>query len=148
MAQDDGQELYFRLRENGATVFHLAPSGRENRLDMAPIASVNLRNGEIKRQGGHNLSPEESDQIRAWIEARTALVARREIDDILRTVEHLNLTAHWVQTRASADDLAAVTDQLLLAMHDLRNVLVRKLSERLIADDAELEASEVESADD
>jgi hypothetical protein len=60
----------------------------------------------------------------------------------------LNLTAHWVQTRASADDLAAVTDQLLLAMHDLRNVLVRKLSERLIADDAELEASEVESADD
>ena len=107
MAQDDGQELYFRLRENGATVFHLAPSGRENRLDMAPIASVNLRNGEIKRQGGHNLSPEESDQIRAWIEARTALVARREIDDILRTVEHLNLTAHWVQTRASADDLAA-----------------------------------------
>ena len=148
MAQDDGQELYFRLRENGATVFHLAPSGRENRLDMAPIASVNLRNGEIKRQGGHNLSPEESDQIRAWIEARTALVARREIDDILRTVEHLNLTAHWVQTRASADDLAAVTDQLLLAMHDLRNVLVRKLSERLMADDAEPDDHEDVSAQD
>ena len=45
------------------------------------------------------------------------------------------LTAQWAQTRASDEQLEAVTDALLLAMHDLRSVLVRKQSERLGGDE-------------
>ena len=62
---------------------------------------------------------------------RTALLARREIDDIRRTIDHLNLTTQWAQSKASADDLEAVTDDLLLAMHDLRSVLIRRKADRL-----------------
>ncbi|HSG55135.1 MAG TPA: hypothetical protein VLA45_06740, partial [Paracoccaceae bacterium] len=65
---------------------------------------------------------------------RTALLAAREVDDILRAVDHLNLTAQWVQTRATEEQLDAVTDTLLLAMHDLRTVLVRKKADRLTKD--------------
>jgi hypothetical protein len=36
-----------------------------------------------------------------------------------------------VQSKATDDQLEDVTDALLLAMHDLRTVLVRKKSERL-----------------
>ena len=41
------------------------------------------------------------------------------------------MAAHWAQSRASDEQLAAVTDALLLAMHDLRSTLVRKMAERL-----------------
>jgi phage head maturation protease len=37
-----------------------------------------------------------------------------------------------VQTRASGEQLDHVTDVLLLAMHDLRTVLVRKKADRLM----------------
>jgi len=59
------------------------------------------------------------------------VLAQRDIDDILRTVDHLNLTTHWAQSRATDAQLEAVTDALLLAMHDLRSLLVRKKAERL-----------------
>ena len=65
------------------------------------------------------------------MEARIEVLAGRDIDDIHRTIDHLSQTAHWAQTKASADQLDAVTEALLLAMHDLRMVLVRKQAERL-----------------
>jgi hypothetical protein len=70
--------------------------------------------------------------IAEWLAARQVLLAERDIDDILRTVDHLNLTAQWAQSRAADQDLDRVTDALLLAMHDLRTVLVRKKAERLL----------------
>ena len=63
---------------------------------------------------------------------RTRQLAERDIDDILRAIDHMNLTAQWVQSRASDDQLEQVTDTLLLAMHDLRSVLVRKKADRLL----------------
>ena len=41
-------ELYFRLRDNGATVFCMVDDARNGRLDMTQIATVNLRSGEYK----------------------------------------------------------------------------------------------------
>ena len=46
----------------------------------------------------------------------------------------MNLTTHWAQTRATDAQLDEVTDALLMAMHDLRTVLVRRKAERLMAD--------------
>ena len=46
------------------------------------------------------------------------------------TIDHLNLTAQWAQSKASDADLERVTDQLLLSMHDLRTILSRKKIER------------------
>jgi len=69
--------------------------------------------------------------ITSWIAERREVLASRDIDDILRTVDHLNLTTQWAQTRASEEQLDLVANHLLLAMHDLRTVLVRKRSENL-----------------
>nr|WP_321508420.1 hypothetical protein [uncultured Celeribacter sp.] len=128
----DLPDYYFRVRENGAFVFRLDTENRQQRIEMDQIAVVNIKNGEIKPHGGRELSAEDMTAITEWMEARRATLADRDIDDILRTVDHLNLTAHWAQSRASEDQLEAVTDQLLMAMHDLRQVLVRKKSERLL----------------
>ena len=128
-------EYYFRVRENGAFVFRVDTENRQRRIEMDQIAVVNIRNGEIKPHGARSLSDTDMDAIRAWMAERKMLLAERQIDDILRTVDHLNMTAHWAQTKASDADLEAITDTLLMAMHDLRSVLVRKKADRLMKND-------------
>lgn len=128
----DLPEYYFRVKDNGALVFRVDAENRQRRIEMDQIATVNVRNGEIKPQGGRDLSDEDLAEIRAWLDKRMALLAAREVDDILRTVDHLNLTTQWVQSKATEAQLDEVTDALLLAMHDLRSVLVRKKADRLL----------------
>ena len=125
-------EYYFRVRDNGAAVFKVDTENRQRRIEMDQIAVANIRNGEIKAQGARELSPEDLKVIRDWMEARIALLAARDIDDIHRAVDYMNLTTHWAQTKATDDQLEDVTDALLMAMHDLRTVLIRKKADRLM----------------
>ncbi|WP_103256636.1 hypothetical protein [Tabrizicola aquatica] len=127
----DLPDYYFRVRENGAAVFRVSTENRQRRIEMDEIAVVNVRNGNIKPHGEVELTEADLAAIRDWLASRQALLATREVDDILRTVDHLNLTAQWAQSRATDDQLDAVTDQLLLTMHDLRTVLVRRKADRL-----------------
>ncbi|AVW91722.1 hypothetical protein [Celeribacter baekdonensis] len=128
----DLPEYYFRIRENGAFVFRVDTENRQRRIEMDQIAAVNIKNGEIKPQGGRELSTEDMRVIEEWMAERIALLAKRDIDDIHRAIDYLNLTAHWAQTRGTDDQLENITDALLLAMHDLRTVLVRKKADRLM----------------
>ncbi|MFV2002634.1 MAG: hypothetical protein ACC619_06590 [Paracoccaceae bacterium] len=124
-------EYYFRVRENGAFVFRIDTENRQRRIEMDQIAVVNIKNGEVRAHGDRVLSEADTTAISDWMSARSAVLAARDIDDIHRAVDHLNLTAHWANSRASDAELEAVTDELLLAMHDLRSVLVRKKAGRL-----------------
>ncbi len=127
-------EYYFRIRENGAAVFRVSTENRQRRIEMDEIAVINIRNGNVKPHGDHVLSDEENRVIADWMAERRAVLAERDIDDIHRAVDYLNLTTQWAQSRASDEDLEEITDRLLLAMHDLRSVLVRKKADRLMAD--------------
>ncbi|MEJ6395221.1 hypothetical protein V8J82_18315 [Gymnodinialimonas sp. 2305UL16-5] len=127
----DLPEFYFRIRDNGAAMFRVSTENRQKRIEMHEIAVINIRNGNIRPHGNHVLSRNEQDAIDTWVAERRVTLAARDIDDIHRSVEHLNKTAHWAQSRASDADLEAVTDRLLMAMHDLRSVLVRKKADRI-----------------
>jgi len=133
----DLPDYYFRIRENGAVVFRLDTENRQRRIEMEQIATVNVRNGDVKAHGDRKLTPDERAIIRDWTEKRIALLASRDIDDIHRAVDYMNLTTHWAQTKATDAQLENVTDALLLAMHDLRSVLVRRKAERLLKDAGE-----------
>ena len=126
-------EYYFRVRENGAMVFRVDTSNRMRRIEMDQIAVVNVKNGDVKAHGGRELSDADRTAIDDWLSSRKAQLAEREVDDILRTVDRLNLTTVWAQQRATPDELERVSDALLLAMHDLRSVLVRKKSDLIAA---------------
>ena len=131
---DDLPEYYFRVRENGAVVFRIDTGNRQRRIDMEQIAVVNIRKGEIKPHGDRTLSEADIAAITDWMQKRQEILEHRDIDDILRTVDHLNTTAQWAQSRATDAQLDRVTDALLLAMHDLRTVLVRKKADRVLKD--------------
>ena len=133
----DLPEFYFRIRDNGAAVFRVDTENRQRRIDMEEIALVNVKNGNIKPHGDHKLTSEEVTMIGQWVAKRQAMLAARDVDDILRAVDHMNLTTQWVQSRATDAQLDEVTDALLLAMHDLRATLVRKKADRVPDDKGE-----------
>ncbi|MEO1640239.1 MAG: hypothetical protein AAFU41_13450 [Pseudomonadota bacterium] len=124
-------QLYFRVRENGAVVFRLDTENRNRALDLQQIAVVNTNRGDYKPHGDQVLSAEEDAAIKDWLVTRQAALAARDLDDVRRSVDQINLTAQWAQSKATDAQLAEVTEDLLLAMHDLRNVLLRKKSDRL-----------------
>jgi hypothetical protein len=132
----DLPDYYFRVRENGAVVFRVDTENRQRRIDMEEIATVNVNNGKVKPHGERTLTEDEVALIANWVAERQETLAARDVDDILRAVDHLNLTTQWVQAKASDEQLEEVTDLLLLAMHDLRSVLVRKKADRLMKAEA------------
>ena len=103
-------DYYFRVRDNGAFVFRVDTENRQRRIEMDQIAVVNIRNGEIKAHGDRTLSNQ----------------------DMAAISDYLHTTTHWAQSKAAPEQLEEVTDALLLAMHDLRTVLVRKKADRLL----------------
>ena len=129
---DDLPEYYFRVRENGAFVFLVDTENRQRRIEMDQIAVVNIRNGQIKPHGDRELTERDLSVIEDWMAERLEILAHRDIDDIHRAVDYLNTTTHWAQSKATDEQLELVSDALLLAMHDLRAVLVRKKAERLM----------------
>ena len=130
----DLPDYYFRIRENGAAVFRVDTENRQRRIEMDQIALVNVNKGEVKPHGDRTLSDADIAAIQDWLDNRIALLAQRDIDDIHRAVDYMNITTQWVQSKASEAQLESVTDALLLAMHDLRSVLVRKKADRLLKD--------------
>jgi hypothetical protein len=127
----DLPDYYFRIRENGAAVFRVNVENRNRRIELEQIAFANVRNGEIRPHGDRKLSDADISAIREWLTVRQELLTKREVDDILRTIDHLNLTTQWAQSRATDAQLDVVTDALLLAIHDLRTMLLRRKSEGL-----------------
>lgn len=125
-------EFYFRIRENGAVVFRVDTENRQRRIDLEEIATVNVKNGQIKRHGERELTKPELSVIQTWLSNRQNLLANRDMDDLHRAIDYLNITTQWVQSKASDEQLEEVTDSLLLAMHDLRSVLVKRKADRLI----------------
>lgn len=129
---NDLPEYYFRVRENGAFVFSIDTQNRQRRIEMDQIAVVNIKSGQIKPHGDRVLTATDLAEITKWMESRKALLAQRNLDDIHRAIDYLNTTTHWVNSMADDDELENITDSLLLAMHDLRSVLVRKKADRLM----------------
>jgi hypothetical protein len=125
-------DYYFRVRENGAIVFRVDTENRQRRIDMDQIAIINIKNGEYKPHGDRILSDVDQAAIVDWMQARMELLALRDMDDIHRAVDYMNITTQWVQSKADDDQLEDITDVLLLAMHDLRTVLVRKKADRMM----------------
>jgi hypothetical protein len=121
-------DLFFRVRDNGAAVFRVDTENRQHRLELVQITVADIRNGNVKPEGEHVPTAAERNDIDAWIEGRRKLLAASKVDGIKRASNHLNETAQWVQSDATNAQISEFSDVLLMAMHDLRTVLVRKKS--------------------
>lgn len=126
---------YFRVRDNGAIVFRINAENRQRRIEMDQIAIINTNRGDYKPHGSYSLTPEDKVAIQGWLDTRLGVLEMRELDDMKRVVDQMNIATQWVQSKASDDQIESITDDLLLAMHDLRSVLVRKKADRMVKPD-------------
>lgn len=127
--------LYFRIKDNGATVFRVEDESRQRRLDLAPVAEANHRNGEIKPRKQVELTGEERREIEVWLAARRTTLARREAEEAALTVERINAAANWIGGKPDPEAAAAAADDLLMAIHDLRGAIVRWKARAMDADE-------------
>jgi hypothetical protein len=120
-----GREYYFRPRPGGAMMLRIAYDSRLRRSEMHRVAGINAKTGAIDVTTGHDLTDAERALIDDWLAQGNGLEG-----DAAKMVEQIGHIAHWAQFRANPAELAAATDDLLLAMQDLREVLVRKAAQR------------------
>ena len=126
--------LYFRIKDNGATVFRVENEARQRRMDFQPIAEANTRNGDIKPRKDAGITDEERTSIDAWIETRRAVLVTREGTDAQMTLERINAAASWYSSKPDPATAEAIADEMLLALHDLRSAIVRFKSKTMDAD--------------
>ena len=124
----DPEALYFRIRDNGALVFRKDTENQNRRLELVQIAAVNARNSEIKPHNREAPTDAEMAQIEAWLAGRQVEMANHDASTPARVIEELNLAAQWAQARAEDGELRKAAPDILMALHDLRATIVKRLS--------------------
>lgn len=121
--------LYFRIKDNGATVFRVAEDGPGGRMDLNPIAEVNVRNGELRARREAEITEPEKREIADWIVARRRAVAAEAAATPQRALEAINAAAHWYAGKPDPAAARAARNDLLMAVFDLRAAIVRHMAE-------------------
>lgn len=121
-------KLYYRHRQNGVIVFRMEVVNRQRRIELNQIASIS-KTGEVIPHKRRPPSDEEVEEMTGWW---AKWQARRDSDSLTDTEQflvELNKFTDWVQRRADDSEVDALSDDLLTALLDLRQVVVRRLSD-------------------
>ncbi len=121
-------QLYYRVRKQGALVFRMEVANRQRRIELNQIATITGK-GEIKPHRRRPPSETELADIEAWWQRRRAQRKDNSLDDVELFMEELNKFTTWVEKEAPSDLISTRSDPLLMALLDLRQVIVRRLSE-------------------
>ena len=118
--------LYFRRKDNGAAVYRIA-SGDHGRMDMQQIA-VLKQNGDVKPQGKQAPTDAELAEMAEWNQARMSGQTARDAARIDQLITDMNAAAQWFQANANDAQISQNAEPILMAMHDLRSTLVRRMA--------------------
>lgn len=122
------QKLFYRVSKQGADVFRIDLQNRLRRLDLQKIADIHLTNKTISQIKGIDLSSEEQSDMQNWLKMRQDQLELRSQNDINRLIESLNHAANWVENQADDEQISQIGDPVLMAMHDLRATIIRKMT--------------------
>lgn len=124
----DRPSLYFRRKDKGAAVYRIT-SGDHARLDLQQIAILK-QNGEVKPTGKQEPTEAEFTEIASWNADRKSEQKIRDTARVDQLISDINAVAQWVQANANDKQVSTSAQPLLMAMHDLRSTLVRRMSEQ------------------
>jgi hypothetical protein len=123
------RRYYFRVRPGGAMLLRIDHDPRLRRSRMSRVAGIDLSARAVLPSDAPNLTDEEAALIRDWLDKGNGLSGKGA-----EAVAQIGHIAHWAHFIARPDELAQATEELLLAMQDLREVLVNKAAQRARAD--------------
>lgn len=117
-------KLYFRKRKQGAFAFRLDVENRQRRLELIQVATITGK-GEVRPHKRFPPTPEEMTEIETWMAAQAEGKPPSAGE---KAVEEINLITQWVAKDAGDEEILSASDPILLAVHDLRHEIVRRLS--------------------
>ncbi|MEL6478299.1 MAG: hypothetical protein AAFR17_13305 [Pseudomonadota bacterium] len=117
-------KLYFRKRKQGAFCFRLDVENRQRRLELIQIATITGKN-EIRPHKRNPPTEAETAEIEAWIAEQASGRVKSTAE---QAIEDINLITQWIAKEAGDEEVLAHSDPILLAVHDLRHEIVRRLS--------------------
>lgn len=117
-------KLYFRRRKQGAFAFRLDVENRQRRLEMVQVATINGK-WEIRPHKKNPPTDAELAEIEKWV------ATHRDGSELLpveEAIAEINLLTQWIVKDATDDEVLSWSDPVLLAVHDLRYEIVRRLA--------------------
>ena len=121
-------KLYYRLRRQGALVFRMEVANRQRRIELNQVAAISA-SGEVTPHRRRPASDAEMAEAAAWWRDWCARRDAGRLTETERFMAELNGFTDWMAREAPDDEVAGLSDPLLLALLDLRQVVVRRLSE-------------------
>lgn len=121
-------KLYFRHHDQGARVFRMEVANRQRRIQLDQIASI-TEQGDVAPYDDRPMTDAELAEIKAeWATWRQ----RRDAGELKSTetfMAELNRFTDWIASDAAGVEVNGLSDELLLALLDLRQTVVRRLSD-------------------
>ena len=120
-------KLYYRHRKLGGQVFRVEVANRQRRIELNQIASI-TNSGQIVPHKRRPATEAELEEIGLWW---ADWQARRDGGTLNRTesfMADLNQFTNWIAKEAPDEEVDALSDDLLMALLDLRQTVVRRLS--------------------
>ena len=120
-------KLYYRHRKKGAQVFRMEVANRQRRIELNQIASI-TQQGEIVPHKRRPATDAELYEISEWWQAWQNRRDAGELNQTETFMADLNAFTNWIAKDAPDDQVEALSDDLLMALLDLRQTVVRRLS--------------------
>lgn len=120
-------KLYYRHRKLGAQVFRMEVANRQRRIELNQIASI-TNSGKIVPHKRRPATEAELAEIAQWWADWQARRDAGTLKHIEGFMNDLNQFTNWIAKDAPDSEVDALSDDLLMALLDLRQTVVRRLS--------------------
>ena len=120
--------MHLRRRGNNVQIVKTQPEAVTGKVVSKPIGSANLRTGMIGSTAAAALTPEEAQEVKAWIGRRQAIEAQRLEVEYRTLADRLNEMVGWIQT-ADKEVLAEHAGEVRDALGRLRWALGAAMSD-------------------
>jgi hypothetical protein len=117
--------MHFRLRGNNVQIVKTLPEEGTGRAKSQPIGSVSLATGEINEKAAAALTPEETQEVKAWVARHQAIQAQKREIEYRTLAETLTRMAGWVRD-ADRAVLEEHAEEVIQALRVLRRAIDRR----------------------
>lgn len=119
--------IYCRLHKKGALVFRVETTSRRQEVEFVRIAEISP-DGEVAPHKHHPATVEEMAEAAAWWRDWSARREESRLEKTEQVIARLNGYAGWLTRKATDDEVARLSEPLLMAMLDLREEVLRRVS--------------------
>jgi hypothetical protein len=117
--------MHFRFRGNNIQVVKSQKKGADAKAKSTPLGSINRSTLAISEKLRSNCSPEELEEIEAWVKRYQAVDGVKRKHAALTLPEQIAAAAEWF-AEASPEEARQTADDIMATTAVLRRVLNRR----------------------